>query len=295
MYVPAMTSLIKIVAVLAAAYVCLAAWVYLSQRRLLYQPTRTVTATPADIGLAYEDVRLVNALGTKLHGWWLPRPEARFTLLFCHGNGGNVSHRLESLRIFHDLGLSVLIFDYSGYGRSGGEPSEVATRADARAAWDWLAQRGIDPGTVILFGRSLGGGVAARLAADVATTSGTRGTPAAGLILESTFTSVPDMGARLYPWLPVRLLVRDRYDSTNALAGLRIPALFIHSTDDEMVPHALGRALFDGYQGPKSFLVLRGGHNDGFLLTGEAYVAGLARFLAGIRGRGPGSGQENPA
>jgi hypothetical protein len=291
MYVPAMTTLLKIVAVLAAAYVCLAVWVYLSQRRLLYQPTRTVAATPADIGLAYEDVRLVNALGTELHGWWLPHPEARFTLLFCHGNGGNVSHRLQSLRIFHDLGLSVLVFDYSGYGHSLGEPSEVATSADARAAWDWLAQRGVDPATVILFGRSLGGGVAARLAADVTA----EGTPLAGLILESTFTSVPDMGARLYPWLPVRLLVRDRYDSVKALAGLQTPALFIHSPDDEMVPHALGLALFDGYQGPKFFLALRGGHNDGFLVTGQDYVAGLARFLAGLKGRVHGPGPENPA
>ncbi|MBU4191464.1 MAG: alpha/beta hydrolase [Proteobacteria bacterium] len=290
-----MTTLLKIVAVLAAAYVCLTVWVYLSQRRLLYQPTRTVTATPADIGLAYEDVRLVNALGTELHGWWLPHPQARFTLLFCHGNGGNVSHRLHSLRLFHDLGLSVLIFDYSGYGRSLGEPSEVATRADARAAWDWLAQRGIDPGSVILFGRSLGGAVAARLAADVVADVAAEGTPVAGLILESTFTSVPDMGARLYPWLPVRLLVRDRYDSTRALAGLQTPALFIHSPDDEIVPHALGLALYDGYQGPKSFLALTGGHNDGFLLSGQDYVAGLVRFLAGLQVRAPGPGAENPA
>jgi fermentation-respiration switch protein FrsA (DUF1100 family) len=291
-YAPAMPTLLKLAAGLAAAYLCLAAWVYLSQRRLLYQPTRTVAVTPADVGLAYEDVELVNAMGTRLHGWWLPRPGARLTLLFCHGNGGNVSHRLESLRIFHDLGLSVLIFDYSGYGRSRGEPSETATRADARAAWDWLLRRGADPGTVVLFGRSLGGAVVAGLAAEVAR----EGAPPAGLILESTFTSVPDMGARLYPWLPVRLLARDRYDTVAALSGLRVPVLFVHSPDDEMVPAALGRALFEGYPGPKSFMTLRGGHNDGFLVTGQAYPAGLARFLEGLRSPGPdGSGAENPA
>jgi len=273
-----MTSLLKFASVLAVAYLCLAAWVYLTQRRLLYFPTRSVVATPADAGLGFEEVWLVNGLGTQLHGWWLPRPKARFTLLFCHGNGGNVSHRLESLRIFHDLGLSVLLFDYSGYGRSGGEPSETATRADARAAWDWLLERGMEPASILLFGRSLGGAVAAGLAAEVSS----QGTPPAGLIVESTFTSVPDMGARLYPWLPVRLLARDRYDAVAAMTGLRVPTLFIHSPDDEIVPYALGRALFDAYQGPKSFLALRGGHNDGFLLAGRDYTGGLARFLDGL-------------
>ncbi|MUM76561.1 alpha/beta fold hydrolase [Pseudodesulfovibrio sp. F-1] len=273
-----MPSLLKIASVLAIAYLCLAAWVYLTQRRLLYFPIRSVVATPSDAGLAFEDVWLVNGLGTELHGWWLPHPQARFTLLFCHGNGGNVSHRLESLRIFHGLGLSVLLFDYSGYGRSGGQPSETATRADARAAWDWLLERGIQPGEILLFGRSLGGAVAAGLAAEVVP----EGAVPAGLVLESTFTSVPDMGARLYPWLPVRLLARDRYDAAAAIAGLGMPILFIHAPDDEIVPYALGRALFDAYQGPKSFLALRGGHNDGFLLAGRHYVDGLARFLEGL-------------
>ncbi|WP_285905838.1 alpha/beta hydrolase [Pseudodesulfovibrio pelocollis] len=286
-----MTSFLKIASILAVMYLCLAAWVYLTQRRLLYFPTRSVVATPADAGLAFEDVLLVNGLGTELHGWWLPHPKARFTLLFCHGNGGNISHRLESLRIFHDLGLSVLIFDYSGYGRSQGEPSETATRADARAAWDWLFERGVEPGSVIVFGRSLGGAVAAGLAAQVVA----QGAAPAGLIVESTFTSVPDMGARLYPWLPVRLLARDRYDAAEALTGLRIPALFVHSPADEIVPHALGRALFEGYQGPKSFLALRGGHNDGFLLSGRDYTDGLARFLDSLSGPGAPLSAPDPA
>ncbi|MFH1913162.1 MAG: alpha/beta hydrolase [Pseudomonadota bacterium] len=286
-----MSPLLKIAAALAVGYLCVAAWVYLSQRKLLYFPTRSVVATPADAGLAFEDVRLVNGLGTELHGWWLPHPKARFTLLFCHGNGGNVSHRLQSLRIFHDLGLSVLIFDYSGYGRSQGEPSETATRADARAAWDWLIARGVEPGSVILFGRSLGGGVAAGLAAEVVA----QGVVPAGLIVESTFTSVPDMGARLYPWLPVRLLARDRYDAAKALAGLRVPGLFVHSPDDEIVPYALGRSLFQDYQGPKSFLTLRGGHNDGFLLSGRDYTDGLTRFLDSLSGPRTPSPVPDPA
>jgi pimeloyl-ACP methyl ester carboxylesterase len=282
-----MTFMIKGLALLAAAYLCVAAWVYLSQRRLLYRPTRTVAATPAEVGLDHEEVELVNGLGTRLHAWWVPCEGARFTLLFSHGNGGNISHRLESLRIFHDLGLSVLVYDYSGYGRSRGEPSEAATRSDARAAWDWLARSGIAPESVIVFGRSLGGGVAARLAADLAA----EGVSPGGVILESTFTSVPDMAARLYPWLPVRLLTRFRYDSAAALAGVRAPALFAHSPEDEVVPYDLGRALYEGYGGPKTFVEMRGGHNGGYLLMGQGYADALAAFLAGLPGRGP----ENPA
>jgi pimeloyl-ACP methyl ester carboxylesterase len=273
-----MTIFVKILALAAGAYLCLTLWVYLSQRGMLYRPTRTVAATPAEAGLAFEDVTLVSGRGTRLHAWWLPCPDARRVLLFCHGNGGNMSHRLESLRLFHDLGLSVLLFDYSGYGRSRGEPSEAATRADARAAWDWLMDRGTVPGEVVLFGRSLGGAVAARLAADLTA----EGVAPAGLILESTFTSVPDMGARLYPWLPVRLLTRDRYDSQAALAAVGLPALFVHSPEDDVVPWELGRALFHGYAGPKTFLELPGGHDHGFLLAGPAYPDGLTRFLGSL-------------
>jgi len=123
---------------LALLYGSMVAWVYISQPGMLYCPRKELVGTPADAGLAYEDVYLANGLGTTIHAWWLPHERPRFTLLFSHGNGGNLSHRLESLRIFHDLGLSVLIYDYSGYGRSQGTPGEKATRADARAAWEWL-------------------------------------------------------------------------------------------------------------------------------------------------------------
>jgi pimeloyl-ACP methyl ester carboxylesterase len=278
-YVLPMWTAVKIVGLLALCYATVVAWVYFSQRKLLFIPRAELTATPRQIGLAHEDIRLTNRLGTSIHGWWLPCDAPRFTLLFSHGNGGNLSHRLESLRIVHDLALSVLIYDYSGYGQSRGEPGEEATRADAQAAWDWLVrEQGIDPRTIVLFGRSLGGAVSARLARDLAT----RGTSPAGLILESTFTSVPDMGAYIYPWLPVRLLSRYRYDSTTELSGLHLPALFLHSPDDDVVPYALGRKLHDEYRGPKTFLELQGDHNSGFLVTGQGYPDGLSQFLDGL-------------
>lgn len=272
-----MQTLLAILAAVCAAYVAIAAWVYFSQSGLVYCPRADHVGTPADVGLEYEDVRLVNGLGTRVHGWWLPHPEPRFTLLFSHGNGGNISHRLDTLRMFHDLGLSVLIYDYSGYGLSQGQPSEAGTGADARAAWDWLVkERDMPPETILLFGRSLGGAVTARLARDLHDED----VRPAALILESTFTSVPDMGAHMYPWLPVRLLSTYRYDSVAALDGLRLPALFAHSPEDDIVPYASGCALYEAYAGPKSFMEMRGGHNFGFMDMGETYPAGLDRFLS---------------
>jgi hypothetical protein len=274
-----MWTFVKIAILLAAGYVAVLAWVYGSQRRLLYHPTAQIEVTPEVAGLGYADVWLANRAGTRLHGWWVPCEGARLTLLFCHGNGGNVSHRVESLRLFHGLGLSVLVFDYSGYGQSGGSPSEAATRADARAAWDWLVgEAGIGPERIVLFGRSLGGAVAAGLAAELAG----EGVHPAGMVLESTFTSVGDMGALIYPWLPVRRLVRDRYDSREALAGLRIPVLFGHSPDDDVVPFELGRALYEAYEGPKTFMDMRGDHNRGYASMGPAYPETLGRFLRDV-------------
>jgi len=274
-----MWNIFKIIAVLVACYAAFTAWVYFSQRGMLYFPVRTLAVTPAEAGLVYKDVWLVNRLGTRIHAWWLPHENARFTLLFSHGNGGNVSHRLETFRIFNELGVSVLIYDYSGYGQSEGEPGEEATRADARAAWNWLVEeQGIRPDSIILMGRSLGGAVTAGLAGDL----DKEGVSPAGLVMESTFTSVPDMGAYIYPWLPVRQLVRCQYNAVIDLSGVRLPVLFAHSRDDEIVPYALGRRLYESYPGPKVFFELAGDHNGGYRLMGQAYPDGLNRFLIGL-------------
>lgn len=281
-YGPGMWTVWDIFAAAAAVYAGVAAWVFCNQRGMVYCPRREWAARPDQAGLRYEDVRLTNGLGTRLHGWWLPCLGAERALLLCHGNGGNVSHLMETYRIFHELGLSVLAFDYSGYGASEGRPSEKGTRSDARAAWDWLVrEKGFAPEDVILFGRSLGGGVAARLAADLTAAGAAPG----GLILESTFTSVADMGAARYPWLPVHWLVRHRYDSVAALAGVRVPALFLHSPEDDLVPYAMGRRLFEEYGGPKLFWALSGDHNCGFL-TSSGYARGLRRYLRGLPGAG---------
>jgi fermentation-respiration switch protein FrsA (DUF1100 family) len=257
-------------------YLALGLVLYVSQSRLLYYPnvpSRAVVATPARIGLAYEEVAFVAADGVRLHGWFLPAGAApRGVLLFFHGNAGNISHRLDSLAIFHRLGLSVLIFDYRGYGRSEGKVTEAGTYLDAEAAWRHLTEtRGIPEDSIVLFGRSLGAAVAARLA--------TRRRPRA-LILESGFTSVPDLAARYYRIFPVRWLTRFRYDARAALGAVQCPVLIAHSRDDEIIPVAHGRALFAAAAEPKAFLELGGGHNDGFLASGRTYTDGLAAFLA---------------
>lgn len=255
---------------------CLALFVF--QPRLVYFPMKTVAVTPATIGLGYEDVMLETAAGTMVHGWYLPGREDAHTLLFLHGNAGNISHRLESLQLFNELGLNVLIIDYSGFGRSDGKPGESQTYEDARLAWHHLTRsRGVAPERIVIFGRSLGGGVATWLASEESP---------GGLILESSFTSVPDLARKYYPIFPVHWLARIRYDNASRLPTVQCPVLIAHSLDDEIVPIDHGRALFALAREPKSFLEMRGSHNVGFLVSGHSYRAGLARFIAGLAGGG---------
>jgi fermentation-respiration switch protein FrsA (DUF1100 family) len=243
-------------------------------------PSRDVVVTPAEAGLAYESVTITTEDGVTLDGWFVPVSQARGLLLFFHGNAGNISHRLDSLKIFNELGLATLIFDYRGYGRSGGEPSEEGTYRDAEAAWRFVTEgRHIPPRDVVLFGRSLGAAIAAHLA--------TRHTPGA-LIIESAFTSVPDLAAELYPFLPARWLARFRYSTQADLVSVLSPLLIVHSRDDEIIPFAHGQRLFAVANEPKRLLELRGGHNDGFLVSRHTYVDGLHTFLrAHLRPRNP--------
>lgn len=258
----------------AGAYGALLLFLYFGQASLLYLPdlpSRELVATPEDAGLAYETVHLKTEDGVTLHGWYVPAAAPRGTPLFFHGNAGNISHRLDSLAIFHRLGLNVFIFDYRGYGQSGGKPDEEGTHRDAMAAWRYLTgERGIEGRGIVLFGRSLGAALAAWLATE---------TRPGGLILESAFTSVPDLAADLYRWLPARRLTRLKYPTRDYLARVDCPVLVVHSPEDEIIPYRHGRALYAAARQPKAFLELRGDHNTGFLLSGEDYVRGLAAFL----------------
>jgi len=263
--------LVTIVAGIAIAYLFFCALVYLQQGRMLYYPTSRIEGTPMDIGLAFDDVSFRTQDGVKLNAWYVPAGNERGFLLFCHGNAGNISHRLDTISIFHRLGLSVLIFDYRGYGRSEGKPDEQGTYLDAEAAWNYLvSERQVSADKIVYFGRSLGSAIAAEAALRHA---------GATLIIESGFTSVPAYGQRLFPFLPVRLLARYKYATIDKVAKISIPKLFIHSPHDEVIPFDHGKALFEKAAVPKEFLQIKGSHNEGFLLSGELYVDGIDRFL----------------
>ncbi len=264
--------LLSIIAIAIGLYVALVALAYLFQERLLYFPLRGLSATPATIGLAYETVSIKTEDGVQISGWFIPAERARGTLLFFHGNAGNISHRLDSIAVFHRLGLNTLIIDYRGYGQSQGKPSEQGTYLDAAAAWRYLVEeRQIPPWEIIIFGRSLGGAVAAWLV---------HTHPPRALILESTFTSVPDVAAQAYPFLPVRQLGRIQYNTLERLPEIEVPLLIVHSPDDNVIPYSHGQKLFAAANQPKEFLEIRGGHNDGFIISAQTYEAKFEAFIS---------------
>lgn len=249
-------------------------WLYLQQPQMTFYPYTELRETPTQWGMVYEDVALVTQDGVSLHGWFIAHPGATRTLLFLHGNGGNISHRGDSLAIFHRLGLNVLIIDYRGYGRSKGEPSEQGLYLDAAAAWHYLTeQRGLGADRIIVFGRSLGGAVAIQLASQVE--------PAA-LILESTFSSARDMAEHLFPLLSPVLLLRYQFNSEERIGRLKSPLYMAHSPDDEIIPYELGRKLYAAAPLPKRFFKMRGGHNGGFLQSQPGYEQGLKAFIGDI-------------
>jgi len=284
-----MRMLIGLITVVASVYVLLALLLYLFQDRMVFlanMPGRALTASPADIGLAFDNVSILTRDEERLHGWYVPAGlqvdspvavQARGVVLFLHGNAGNISHRLDSIAIFHQLGLDTLIIDYRGYGESSGRPSEAGTYLDAQAAWDYLVnERQVAAEQIIVFGRSLGGAVGTWLAS--------RSNPAA-VIIESSFTSGVDMARRLYPVFPARLITRIRYPVVDYVGQLRCPVLVVHSRDDEIIPFAMGQALFAASPEPKTLLELRGDHNNGFFVSREDYVAGLEAFIGKVLSR----------
>lgn len=265
------STILWILLLLAGGYFIILLLMYLFQAAFIYFPTKNILATPEDRGMAYEDVYMHTDDGLRLHGWYVPAKQARGSLLFFHGNAGNISGRLESISIFHELELNVFIFDYRGYGRSEGKPSEEGTYKDAVAAWRYLTEvQDKNPGKIILFGRSLGGGVAAWLASEVV---------AGGLVLESTFSSAVDLAAEIYPLMPVRWLLRTRYPVKNVLERVETPVMISHSREDDIIPFRHGQILYEAANDPKYWMELVGGHNDGFIQSGRRYVEGWKHFL----------------
>ncbi len=257
-------------------------WMFLQQPAMIFFPYRELSAAPSDWGLDYEDVFVLTEDEVRLHGWYIPHPQAKGVVLFFHGNAGNISHRGDSIAIFHRLGLSVFIFDYRGYGRSQGQPSEQGVYRDAAAAWRYLTDaRGLDGGQVVLFGRSLGGAIAARLA--------TRVEPGA-LILESTLSSARDFARTVFPVLSRLVVVRYDFNTVRSVAQVHCPVLVLHSPTDEIMPFALGEKVFAAANPPKLLVELQGDHNGGFLQSQPAYQRQLGRFISDYLKSQPAAG-----
>jgi fermentation-respiration switch protein FrsA (DUF1100 family) len=243
------------------------------EQRYVYFPDRELVATPAAVDLVYEEVRFAAADGMRLHGWYLSGEADRPLVVFCHGNAGNISHRLESLDLLRGLGLSVFIFDYRGYGQSEGTPSEEGTYADARGALAWLRQRGWTPAQLIYFGESLGAAVALQLAVEQ---------PSAGLVLEAPFTSIAAMGRHHYSLLYFLLgwLLDARYDNLAKIGRVRSPLLIIQGEADTIVPPAMARRLYEAANEPKTLRLIPGAdHNDLLYVDGNAWWNAWREFL----------------
>ena len=243
------------------------------EQKQTYHPTRSFYASAAELGRPWEDTHFVAGDGVKLHGWFFPAntnaSRADLAVVICHGNGGNISHRLGLYGALLATGVNVLAFDYRGYGRSEGRPGEAGTYLDAQAAHAWLRQKGFAATNIVLFGESLGGGIASELAVRE---------PCGGLVLQNTFTSLTDLGAELYPFLPVRTLGSIRYNTRGRLPHIHVPVLVMHSREDSLIPFHHAEENFAVANEPKQFCETIGDHNDG-IVDREKFLAAMEQLL----------------
>ncbi|MFH1258547.1 MAG: alpha/beta hydrolase [Elusimicrobiota bacterium] len=241
------------------------------EQKSLYYPEKEITGIPATLGIPFEQINFKTADNKILHGWYVPAKEAKITVLFCHGNAGNISDRLHRVKFFHELGVIFFIFDYRGYGKSGGRPSEKGLYKDALAAYDYLVSRNdLYKDKIVVYGESLGGAVAAELCLR---------RKARALILQSTFSSVAKVAQPIYPFLPVKLLIAQKYDTLAKIKNIHLPKLIAHGQQDEVINFQHGEMIFQAAAHPKQFLPFPGGHNDDLYVTSEAYKKELMDFF----------------
>jgi len=268
-----MKSLLLAALVLGAAVL----WIGLRffERAMVFVPSRPMIAHPGTVGLTYESLFLTASDGVKLRAWWIPGASADAPVMLClHGNGGNLSHRTDKMRLFHDAGAAQLWLDWRGYGESAGSPDEAGLYRDALAGWAWLnAVKTVHATRLVLYGESLGNGPAIELATRV---------PAAGIIIDSAFTSISDMGRLVLPWFPARL-ASLRFDNLARLPRVTIPTLFLHSPQDDIIPYEMAlRNLGASGSAAKRLVDLKGSHNEGFLDAGPSYPKAIRDFLASL-------------
>lgn len=269
---PRMKRMLPLLATGALVYALVCAGAYFLQERLVYFPGAAPLRDPSSVGLAFEERRARTADGLALHAWWIPAEGARAAVLVSHGNAGSIEGRLHLARAFHEMGFGVLLYDYRGYGGNAGRPDEEGTYLDAEAAWELLTRElAQPPGSIVLYGESLGGAVAVELAR--------RRPEAAALVIEASFTSLAEVGARAYPWLPVRWLARHRYESIEKVGALALPILVLHSPEDDVVPIEQGRALCAAAGTRARLVTTRGSHNAGGFTLEPGYRAAVRAFV----------------
>jgi len=265
---------VQFVGLLVFLLLVYAAFLLSSENKIIFHPSRYPDGfwNPASQGVLAQDIYFTAEDGVKLHGWFIPAENAVATLLWFHGNAGNISHRLDNIQRLVRLNLNVFIFDYRGYGRSEGVPSEAGIYKDSQAAYDAVLRLdGVSVDTLFLFGRSLGGICAVQTAMNL---------PAKGLLLESVFTNSSDMARKIFPLIPLGWAMKSKLDAVSKVPHLRLPKLFLHGTDDEIVPYDMGRKLFDAAAEPKTFYSIAGaGHNDTYVLGGDEYFNALNQFI----------------
>ncbi|MBF0158470.1 MAG: alpha/beta fold hydrolase [Magnetococcales bacterium] len=259
---------------LLACYAIASLYLFLTQEQKVFHPSSVLQQTPQQWGLEFESI-LLSSDGVPIHGWWIAGASHRPVVLFCHGNSGNMSDPAvaDRTKLLHELGLGVLLFDYRGYGTSQGSPSETGSYRDGEAALHFLVhEKKIPVQNILVYGHSLGGGIASWLAVQQ---------PTRGLILEGSFTSIEDMAEERYPYLPVRWLARIHYNNLERMPWLRAPLLLIHSREDEVVAWTHGQRLFAAAREPKTWLEMRGSHNHGLIDSAVAVkqaIASMAGF-----------------
>ena len=242
------------------------------ENKLIFYPDRGFDDSPSNWNLSYRDVLLRTKDGEKLHCWFFPLAGEPPVLLFCHGNAGNISHRIENAEHLVKRGISVFLLSYRGYGKSTGRPSEKGIYLDGLAAYDYLTEsEKIPPNRIALFGRSLGGAVALEVALQ-------RGVKC--IIIESAFTSLRDMSKTIFPWSLFSPFIPNHYNNGSKIATLSVPKLIVHGKNDEIVPFWIGEKLFTLAKDKKKFLAIEGaGHNDTYIVGGSTYFNEVVSFI----------------
>lgn len=265
--------MVKIALLLAGAAILFFGYIKYIENHAIYFPEKEIKTSPSEIGLPFEEIFLQTKDKIRIAGWYIPGNPGKNTVLILHGNAGNIADRLEKIELLAKLGVNVFIVDYRGYGKSSGRPCERGFYLDARAAYDYLVrEKKIGPDKIILYGESIGGAVAVKLASEA---------KVAGLIIEGAFSSGRDLAGVIYPFLP-SFIFADSYNSNSRVGLVEAPILVMHSRQDEVVPYRLAEKLFNSIPDRKTFVELKGSHNGAFLQSAGKYTSSIKEFIEDI-------------